>query len=94
MKNSILYNYINKNGEFMETIKPDKEYNRFDKEADKYYDKLKATLNKEQIDCLNNFADANLAANCEFVRAAFKTGFMSGVSLIVECLCDDDMCNT
>lgn len=55
MKNSILYNYINKNGEFMETIKPDKEYNRLDKEADKYYDKLKATLNKEQIDCLNNF---------------------------------------
>lgn len=91
MKNSILYNYINKNGEFMETIKPDKEYNRFDKEADKYYDKLKATLNKEQIDCLNNYADANLAANCEFVRAAFKTGFKSGVSLIFECLCDDDI---
>ena len=88
MQNSFIDFILSVDSGIHEKIKQNKEYEKLSEEGFKIYDKLKDTLNGEQIMQLNKLSDTHMGLQCESSDKYFKAGVKFGVRFIIECLSD------
>ncbi|MDE7439291.1 MAG: hypothetical protein K2N23_02125 [Clostridia bacterium] len=83
---SIIEELISQNSQFMDNIKYNEEYWQLTKYGNNIYEKLKATLNKKQIELLDKLLDNHADLSAEASECHLLQGFKAGIKLMVECL--------
>ena len=85
MKNAI-EELILQNSQFIDNIQYNKEYWQLIEYGNKICEKLKATLNKEQIELLDKLLDNHADLSAEASECHLLQGFKAGIKLMAECL--------
>ena len=83
---SAIEELIFKNGHFMDSIQYNEKSKQILDEHDKVYEKLKSTLNEEQINLLDSLIDLRTAFEVEDNDCALLHGFKTAIRLMTECL--------
>ena len=74
------------NSLYMESIATNDKYNELLGECDKIYEKLKATLNSEQMDLLDKLIFNHMGLEAEASECYLIHGFKTGLKIMNECL--------
>ena len=74
------------NSLYMESIATNDKYNELLGECDKIYEKLKATLNSEQMELLDKLIFNHMGLEAEASECYLIHGFKTGLKLMNECL--------
>ncbi len=74
------------NSLYMERIATSENYSNLLGECDKIYEKLKATLNPEQIELLDKLIFNHMGLEAEASECYLIHGFKTGLKLTIECL--------
>ena len=77
---------ILENCSFMQNIKTTDSYIDLCDDNDKIYKRLKATLNKEQLELLDKLVLNAMGMEAEATESYLLHGFKTGIRLIIECL--------
>ena len=83
---SAIEQLILENGTYMEDIRTTETYDKLLGECDNIYKQLKATLNPEQIELLDELVYKNMGLEADATDRFFVHGFKTGIKLIVECM--------
>lgn len=84
--NSAIEDLILQNSSFMDNIPYNEKYWQLLEEGGKLYNRLKETLNDEQIELLNEFINNNLNSEAEVAECNLLHGFKTAMRLMKECL--------
>ncbi len=83
---SAIEELIFQNSLFMENIPYGETYKHLLAERDENYEKLIKTLNKEQIELLENLINSQISLEAEAGDRNLSEGFKLGIRLLIECL--------
>ena len=88
MEHSVIDLILDSEETINDEVQSDKTYRKASDKALELYEKLKATLSKEQNDWFDRFLDWEAEQEDIVMRKYFKCGVKYGVRLIAECMFD------